>query len=206
MMARWIEDRELGPVDIVGHSFGGGVAQMLLLECRERIRRLVLAASGGLGRDVGFWLRLATLPYVVEHFGQAFMGFGTALALRRLRKYLSKKEILELIEMSKREGSARTLYRTARDVINLGGQTRGFFQRIHEVDNLPPIAVIWGECDSMIPPTHGESLTEAMEGITFTTLPGCGHYLHQENPGKFAMLVREFLDAQSVPVARLRTA
>jgi pimeloyl-ACP methyl ester carboxylesterase len=204
IIARWIENQRLGLVDIVGHSLGGGVAQMLLLECRDRIRRMVLAASGGLGREVGFWLRIASLPYVVEHFGQPFMGFGTSLALRRLRKFLTKKEILALIEMNKRAGSARTLSRTVRDVVNLRGQTRNFLQRIHEVKTLPPIAVIWGEYDSMIPPTHGESLTQAVEGVSLEILPGCGHYLHQEDPTGFVRRVRNFLDAPSVPAARLR--
>ena len=206
LIARWIEEQRLGPVDIVGHSLGGGVAQMLLLECRDRIRRLVLAASGGLGRDVGFWLRIASLPYVVERFGQPFMGLGTALALRTLKKSLTNQEVSELIEMNKREGSARTLSRTIRDVVNLRGQTRNFMQRIHEVKSLPPIAVIWGEHDTMIPATHGELLSKALDGVSCTILPGCGHYLHQEDPAGFVRNVRKFLDAPSVPAAHLRAA
>src|SRR5580765_3794642 len=50
------------------------VAQLLLLDPELRVRRLALIASGGLGPHVGFWLRLATLPGVVEHLGQPFMG------------------------------------------------------------------------------------------------------------------------------------
>ena len=50
--AGWLERLRLEQVDIVAHSFGGGVAQMLLLECSQRIRRLVLVASGGLGREI----------------------------------------------------------------------------------------------------------------------------------------------------------
>src|ERR1700689_506793 len=41
MMARWLESSGLESVDVVGHSFGGGVALMMLPECRQRIRRLI---------------------------------------------------------------------------------------------------------------------------------------------------------------------
>lgn len=40
VMARWLDTLKLSTVDVVGHSFGGGVAQTMLLECPERIRRL----------------------------------------------------------------------------------------------------------------------------------------------------------------------
>src|SRR5277367_5501594 len=71
MVGAWLEALGLESVDLVGHSYGGGVALwMMLLEQRARIRRLALVAAGGLGRDVSFALRLASLPIVVERFGQ----------------------------------------------------------------------------------------------------------------------------------------
>ena len=47
---------------IVGHSLGGGVAMQLAYQFPERCERLVLIDSGGLGSEVNFLLRLATLP------------------------------------------------------------------------------------------------------------------------------------------------
>ena len=47
---------------IVGHSFGGGVAMQLAYQHPDRCDRLVLVASGGLGREVSWLLRLVTLP------------------------------------------------------------------------------------------------------------------------------------------------
>ena len=47
---------------VVGHSMGGGIAMQLAYQFPERVERLVLVASGGLGKEVGWVLRAATLP------------------------------------------------------------------------------------------------------------------------------------------------
>src|SRR5215211_320872 len=47
---------------IVGHSLGGGVAMQLAYQFPERCERMVLVSSGGLGREVHFLLRAASLP------------------------------------------------------------------------------------------------------------------------------------------------
>src|ERR671927_675998 len=47
---------------IVGHSLGGGVAMQMAYQFPDRCERMVLVSSGGLGREVHFLLRAATLP------------------------------------------------------------------------------------------------------------------------------------------------
>lgn len=203
VMAKWLEAVGLDTVDIVGHSFGGGVAQVMLLECPTKIRRLVLVASGGLGRQVTPALRLASLPRVVELFGQRFMAFGTRVALRGNHAGFSKQDVEELSAMNGTPGSARAFARTVRDVIDWRGQRRTFFERAHELAELPPIALCWGDRDAVIPVAHGRAFEELVEGVVLTQFDGCGHYLHNEQPTAFAKTVREFLDDPAVPRARV---
>jgi pimeloyl-ACP methyl ester carboxylesterase len=202
IVARWLESLRLDHVDVVGHSFGGGVAQMLLLECASRIRRLVLVASGGLGREIRPLLRLASAPGVVERFGQRFMGLGTRLALRADGSF-TQVDIRELAQMNAEAGSARAFARTVRDVIDWRGQRRVFFDRAHEIPVLPPIAVLWGVHDKVIPFDHGRAFAERVEGVTFVPFDQCGHYVHRERPEDFVHTVRELLDAPSLAPARL---
>lgn len=212
VLAHWIETLGLSSVDVVGHSYGGGVAQMLLLACPERIRRMVLVSSGGLGRDVGFWLRFGTFPYFVERYGQPFMAFGTRQALASLIKRSregddsDQRDIEALSAMNSRPGTARAFSRTVRDVIDFRGQTRHFLQRANEVDALPPILVLWGEQDDVIPMKHGQDLVAALNGASFESFPGCGHYLHQEQPAAFVCALRAFLDAEHATPVSLRTS
>jgi pimeloyl-ACP methyl ester carboxylesterase len=201
VIAKWLELLDLSQVDVVGHSFGGGVAQMLLLACPERVRRIVLVAAGGLGRDVGFWLKFATFPHFVEHYGQPFMAFGTRRALGHALDALGRADVEALSVMNSQRGTARAFSRTVRDVIDFQGQTRLFLQRAHEVAFFPPIAVLWGERDNSIPIEHGRAFAMRMEGARFAAFAGCGHYLHQEDVTGFVRAVREFLaDPAATPV------
>src|SRR4051794_41274775 len=47
---------------VVGHSLGGGVAMQFFYQFPQRVDRLVLVSSGGLGREGSPLLRSAALP------------------------------------------------------------------------------------------------------------------------------------------------
>jgi pimeloyl-ACP methyl ester carboxylesterase len=204
VIAQWLEAIGLEKVDVVGHSFGGGVAQVMLLECPSKVRRLVLVASGGLGREVSLALRLASIPGVIEFFGQSFMSFGTKMAL--VGAGFSKEDVTELCAINGTGGSARAFGRTVRDVIDWRGQRRTFFQRAEELGALPPMAICWGDRDKIIPVAHATAFAEFVEGVVLKQFPGCGHYLHREQPEEFVRTVRTFLDDPAAPAARLRAA
>jgi pimeloyl-ACP methyl ester carboxylesterase len=204
VMAAWLEAMHLDAVDVVGHSFGGGVAQVMLLECGKRIRRLVLVSSGGLGREIAIVLRLASIPRVVERFGQPFMGPGTRLALKATGDMISKDERARLVAMNAQNGSARAFARTVRDIIDWRGQRHSFFKRANEVSQLPSIAVFWGARDAVIPASHAKALADYVEGIRVTLFNQCGHYPHHECPDAFIATLRDFLDDPAVPATRIR--
>jgi pimeloyl-ACP methyl ester carboxylesterase len=204
IMARWFAALALGTVDVVGHSFGGGVALVMLLECPERIRRLVLVSSGGLGREIAVGLRLASIPGVIERFGQPFMGPGTRLALKATCDVLSKEEVATLSAMNARRGSARVFARTVRDVIDWRGQRYTFFKRANELGRLPCIGVFWGAKDTIIPASHAQALADCLDGVRLRLFDGCGHYPHHERRDAFVAALRDFVDDPSVPRACLR--
>jgi len=205
VIADWLSQLGLQSADFVGHSFGGGVAQMLLLECRSRVRRLALIAPGGLGRDVGGWLRLAgVMPSLVEMLGQPFMALGTRLALRG--SPFSPEEVTSMMAMNTARGTARAFARTSSDVVSWRGQRHSFLKRAHEIADLPPIAVYWGDRDALIPIGQGTAFVQAMHGVSLRAFPGCGHFLHHEQPTAFAASLCEFLDLPGAPRAYVRAA
>jgi pimeloyl-ACP methyl ester carboxylesterase len=202
IVGRWLERLGLGEVDLVGHSFGGGVAQWMLLEHRKRIRRLGLESAGGLGREVSRALRWASFPFFVERFGQPFMSFGTIRALDAAGAAFTEEEIAMLAKYNARPGTARAFSRSVRDVIDWRGQRRHFLDRAREVPTLPPIAIFWGESDKLVPIAHGIDAA-ALMCASLTRFPGVGHFPHRQEPARYAAELEGFLGARHVPNARL---
>jgi pimeloyl-ACP methyl ester carboxylesterase len=203
VVGAWMDHLGLDDVDFVGHSFGGGVAQFLLLSHAERIRRLCLVASGGLGREVSLGLRLLSLPGA-EYVVQPFLGVGTSIVLTRLSgRGFSAADCHWQARVNSTPGSARALVRTVRGVIDLGGQHRQFLDRAHEVERLPAIAMFWGEHDDILPVAHGRRVVDAMEGVELTTFADCGHFPHLQQPEQFLASLSAFLFDEHVQRARV---
>jgi len=203
LVGAWLEELDLRDLDLVGHSFGGGVAQWMLLTRRDRIRRLGLESSGGLGREVGVALRWASFPFFVERFGQPFMSFGTTRALLAAGGAFSDEEIAILAKYNSIPGTARAFSRSVRDVINGRGQHRHFLDRAHEVSSLPPTAIFWGDDDPLIPVAHGIQAASLLDGVTLTRFPGVEHFPHRQEPARFVRALETFLDARELPSPRL---
>jgi pimeloyl-ACP methyl ester carboxylesterase len=204
IMGGFVDALGLDELDLVGHSLGGGVAQRLLLEPVGRVRRLALVASGGLGREVAWFLRVAAVTGALERIGQPFMHSGTRLGMRMLGGEFKKDDRRHLGKMNERAGSARALSRTLGSNVGLRGQRQTFLERAHELDELPPMAIFWGERDNIIPVKHAEHVLEHLEDVTIRRFERAGHYPHREAAHEFVPALLRFLDTPQ-PSARLRS-
>jgi pimeloyl-ACP methyl ester carboxylesterase len=124
LIARWLDSIGISTFDVLGHSYGGGVALWLLLYVPYSMRKLALIAPGGLGDEVAPLLRLAAVMGVCERGGQWVMGPITRLLANWYGHSLTRAERQALERMNGSPGSARAFARTVRDVISWRGQTR----------------------------------------------------------------------------------
>jgi pimeloyl-ACP methyl ester carboxylesterase len=204
LVSGWLDHIGVKAVDIIGHSYGGGVAMWLLLYRASSIRKLALIAPGGLGVKVGSWLRLAAIFGVLEAGGQLMIGPITRWLIYRYGSLLTPEDRERFWRMNSLPGTGRAFFRTVRDVINWRGQTRQFSQRAQEIHELPTIALFWGERDRVIPISQGEALCGALDNCSLWRLPGAGHFLHWQAPEVLASALVAYLDAPGLPHARLR--
>lgn len=205
-LARWMDAIGLRRAHFCGHSYGGGVAQWMVMKHRERVDRLVLVASGGLGVEVAFSLRLAALDVSERLFFPIAMGLGSRLAMTLdpfTFGYPEPDEIDEIARVNALPGSGRAYARTVRGVIDFRGQTRQTCKEVAVVRHLPPIALFWGEDDRILPATHGRMAFERFHGSTLSIFPECGHFPHLHVPGRLADEVRAFLADPRPPAASI---
>jgi pimeloyl-ACP methyl ester carboxylesterase len=162
---------------------------------------------------VTFELRLASLPGVMEFFGQPFMVPLGARALRAGGGVVAADEEEWLRGVNSRPGTARAFARTVRDVIDWRGQTRHFLDRAREIKHFPPVALLWGGDDPVIPHAQAIKTLQILRGAALTTLAGCGHFPHHQRSEEFVRELTTFLDTPHarpvrcvVPHPRLRWA
>jgi pimeloyl-ACP methyl ester carboxylesterase len=187
---------------VVGHSLGGGVAMQFAYQFPERVDRLVLVSSGGLGEEVHMLLRAATLPaaeYVLPLLcAEPLRNAGASVARLLGRAGLRPNRDLE--EMARGFASlgdmeARQAFvHTVRAIMDISGQRVSARDRLYLAATVPSL-LIWGERDRMIPVAHGRAAHEAMPGSRCIVYEDAGHFPHLDHPWRFASDLLEFVGA-----------
>ncbi|HET8617546.1 MAG TPA: alpha/beta fold hydrolase [Acidimicrobiales bacterium] len=201
-------------VTVVGHSLGGGVAMQFAYQFPERIERLVLVASGGLGKEVSPLLKAVTLPgaeYVLPlllHRRIREVGEWPAGLARRVgwRPSVTLAEVWRSYTTLTDRHGQHAFVHTVRSVIDVAGQRVSAHDRLYLAEALPTL-IVWGDQDRIIPVAHAHLAAEAMGGARLEILEGAGHFLPWRNADWFLGVLEDFLKSTTpthVPEARWR--
>ncbi len=186
---------------VVGHSLGGGIAMQLAYQFPERVERLVLVDSGGLGEEVSVALRAATLPGseivlpLIAHNSLIELGRGIGRLLGAVGLEISpdRAEVARgYASLSDHE--ARTAFiHTMRAVLDPSGQRVSARDRLYLTEAMPSL-IVWGGRDRIIPAAHGRRAQEEMPGSRLEVFESAGHFPHVSEPRRFAALLRSFIE------------
>jgi pimeloyl-ACP methyl ester carboxylesterase len=185
---------------VVGHSLGGGVAMQFAYQFPQRLDRLVLVDSGGLGEEVSLLLRAATLPGaelvlpllfrpVTRRAGRAV---GRALARVGLRASATTRGLLEGIDSLGDADARRAFVHTARSVIDPRGQRVDARDRLYLSRDVPTL-LAWGEKDRILPVAHGRRAAKLMPRSRLEVFPGAGHFPFNDDPERFVAALGDFI-------------
>lgn len=187
-------------VTVVGHSLGGGVAMQFTYQFPHLVERLVLVASGGLGRSVNPLIRAMTIP-----------GSGPVLALAswpRVRR--TTIPLLERIAATGIPGShdihgmievyedladahSRAAFRhVLRAAADWRGQVITMIDRAYLARHIPTM-VVWGGRDLMIPVKHAYTAKELLPDARLEVFADAGHMPHEDYPEHFTSALTEFV-------------
>lgn len=191
---------EIERVTLVGHSLGGGIALQLCYLFPERVERLVLVSSGGLGRAVSPLLRSATLPgaeWVLPVLASAFVRsraetLGRAVTRLGVRASSDVTESWHGFTSLADADSRRAFLATTRSVVDPGGQTVTAHDHLPMAASIPTL-IVWGTRDKMIPAWHAITAHEAIPGSRVVLFEGAGHFPHLDDPERFADVLAEFI-------------
>ncbi|CAN5285616.1 alpha/beta fold hydrolase [soil metagenome] len=186
---------------IVGHSLGGGIAMQMAYQFPERVERLVLVSSGGLGRGVTPVLRAVALP-AAEYVLPLLASRPLVSAGSRLGGWIERVGVrvgADVAAMAAGFASLqdiearRAFVHTARSVIDISGQRVSATDKLYLAEAVPTL-ILWGDRDSIIPARHGIRAHDNMPGSRLKIFGGAGHFPHRDDPLGFAAALTDFID------------
>jgi len=200
---------EVSQFALGGNSMGGGVTWQFALAHPERVTAMILVDATGLwswresgpprGSDAPVAFRLLGQPWFRSIARQLDPKLLIGQGLRSSYHDPSLVDdalIQRYYDLSMREGArAATLLRF--------GALRGAVG-VPEPDLAQleqPTLILWGEHDTLIPPTIGERFLEALPDARLIVYPDAGHIPMEEVPDASARDARAFLDAVLAPAA-----
>jgi pimeloyl-ACP methyl ester carboxylesterase len=171
----FLEAVELDTVALVGHSMGGGTALSLALESPQRVEKLVLVNSLGLGEEIALWVRLLCLPTIPR-------------ALSRLTRALVRRSSL----LSPIHDAQRKL---GRQIAGLRGQRTVWTHRLKELR--VPTLLVWGKRDLYLPVAHAYAASQLIPDCQLHIWDNCGHSPYRDR--RFNRILLDFLRAKPLP-------
>lgn len=176
---KFLKDKKINDVIIIGHSFGGRVAIKFTSIYPEKVVRLVLTGVPGFApasrSKITFFLLISKIGKMILSL-PILSSFGTI--------------------------ARKIVYRLARstDYMNTQGSIRETFKNIiHEELHIymkkliTPTLLVWGEDDNIIPVQIAQKMQDEIEKSKLIIIPNATHRVPYEKPEKFASVVTQFI-------------
>ena len=178
----------LGRVDVLGYSFGGGLAQELAYRAPERVRRLVLCATApGLGGSPPRPMAALMLASPARYYHPRLLELSVAhIAGGRTAREpgaLDRQAAERLLRPPSPIGYAYQLYAVA------GWSSLPWLHRVRH-----RTLVVSGEDDPAVPVRNGRMLAGRLPDARLHIVAGGGHLFLLDEPENAAPVIRAFLD------------
>jgi pimeloyl-ACP methyl ester carboxylesterase len=196
--ARFIDGLGLASVDVLGHSMGGEMAQMLALQRPDLVRRLVLVGTGpqggeGMGQLAPDTAALFTRWAAVgEDMWLPIMFSPSKESQAAGRSFVNRITARTEDRDIPVSDSTIAAYRGAAS--QWGAPADGSFDYLSRIAQ--PTLVVNGNNDIIIPTINSYHLYEHLPNAQLWLLPDSNHGAHFQYPALFARQVIDFLDIQ----------
>lgn len=178
---------EIARADLVGNSFGGGLALALAIRHPQRVRRLVLMGSVG-------------VPFELTPGLDAVWGYQPSIeAMRALLDIFAFDRQLVSDELARLryEASIRPGFQESFSAMFPAPRQRwvdALASREQDIRRLPhETLVVHGREDRVIPPANAYRLADWIPRAQLHVYGRCGHWTQIEHAARFARLVGDFL-------------
>jgi pimeloyl-ACP methyl ester carboxylesterase len=180
-------EEQLESVYLVGHSWGGIIAQEFYRAFPSYVRALILGDTNQGGGAEPREIRRRQLEQRLKMIQDLA---PSELAEQRAPALLSSeapeevlREAVEIMSQVRPPG-----YRSAAISMSRADE-RDLLSQIQV-----PTLLVWGELDSVTPLKEGKAMQEAIAGVRLEVISGVGHLCYLERPQEFNEILNRFLE------------
>jgi len=180
-----LEQLEVGPIVLIGHSMGGYVALAFARDSPEMLRGLVLVGTkAGSDTPEAAAGRLATAEKVeADGTGAVIEAMVSKMLAPDNRDAIMADQVRRMMSPATPAGVAGAL---------LGMAERSDSTPILDQIEVPTL-IIAGEADAVIPPSESEILANGIPRAELKLIPRAGHLVAFEQPEEFNRILSEWL-------------
>jgi pimeloyl-ACP methyl ester carboxylesterase len=186
-IARFVEKLGLRDFYLAGNSMGGNIAGLYAAAHPEKVKGLILVASGGIAfpvkSDFARALEKGEKPLLIGNTGEyrkmmAFVFHKTPQIPGFIERALVKKAVRNRPYNEK----------AAKDLFGNPALLEGHFGRL-----TMPTLILWGDRDRMIDVANVPVFEKGIKNHTTRILKDCGHVPMVERPEETALYIDEFI-------------
>ncbi len=179
-----LDRRDVQDFDLLGHSMGGMIVQEVARKVPQRVRKLVLYATGAKGVLPG---RFET----IEESKMRAQSDGAQATARRI----AATWFLHRENAPAYANCAQIAERASLAAILAGlDAMQGWSGEAALAELEPQTLVIWGDCDRTYAWEQIAQLWQKIPNASLAVVPRCAHAVHLEKPELFQALLRDFLE------------
>ena len=198
-LGRLMDALSMEKASLVGISMGGAIALGFSLRSPQRVDKLVLVDSHGLGGEVPggvasyVFVRLPLLNKLVW----AALGRSRRMVRASLQttfydpRAITENLVNEVYELVKKPRVGQAWRSWQKNEIGREGLRTNFVNRLHEL--AVPTLILHGAEDKYVPDSWALRAHTLIKDSELHVFPQCGHWLTLERPGEFDSAVLEFL-------------
>ncbi|HLL40298.1 MAG TPA: alpha/beta fold hydrolase [Rubrobacteraceae bacterium] len=198
-LGRLMDALSMEKASLVGISMGGAIALGFSLRSPQRVDKLVLVDSHGLGGEVPggvasyVFVRLPLLNKLVW----AALGRSRRMVRASLQttfydpRAITENLVNEVYELVKKPRVGQAWRSWQKNEIGREGLRTNFVNRLHEL--AVPTLILHGAEDKYVPDSWALRAHTLIKDSELHIFPQCGHWLTLERPGEFDSAVLEFL-------------
>ena len=177
-LEEFINELELSDMTIMGNSLGGHIGIMYTIANQQKVKRLVLTGSSGLFENTmgGSYPKRGSYEYIKERVEYTFYDPNT----------IGKKYIDEVFDITTSIPKCMSIVSIAKSA-----QRNNMAEELHKIK--VPTLLVWGLNDTITPPLVGHEFNRLIANSRLRFIDHCCHAPMMENPERFNVLLKEFL-------------